>query len=154
MVKDFAGKEINVGDLVLRVTQNSSRVVKGDVLRVAGINPVNNGVQFEGHSAYDFEGEYFAVVQKGKPMPDKIRKPYKHAEVVQAWLEGYPVEIKVNGRGWRPYAQGDDATLPYFPVVEEFRVKPVGTEKDKQIKELVRQAEELLAKAKELEATK
>lgn len=159
MVKDFAGKEINAGDLVLRVTQSSSNVSKGDVLRVVGINPVNNGVKLEGRGAYDFAGEYFAVFQKGKPMPDKVRDPHPHAEAIKAWVDGYPVQHlnAVTGE-WCDYCREfKDTTLPSFYMSKQYRIKPVEpelTEKEKQIKELVLQAEELLAKAKMLEQSK
>lgn len=154
MVEDFVGKEINVGDLVMRVGAELRDVPKGSVHQVISVDERSNSIKLEGvNHKGPLAGEFFAVVQKGKPIPEKVRSQYKHTELVKAWLDGYPIQLK-NQRGkWEDYHGALTKCVPPFFVNSEYRIKPVESEKDKllaEAKALVQQAEALVKRAEGL----
>lgn len=153
---DKNGTRIQVGDKVLRTRDDYEGCVKGNVYVVSHIDSQFNSIELQGCNKSQYYSKYFEVVKQD--MPDKVRDPHPHAEVIKAWLDGYPVQyLNPTTDKWCDYfLEFKDNNLPSFFLSRQYRIKPIEpepTEKEKQVKELVRQAEELLAKAKELEAS-
>lgn len=46
-----------------------------------------------------------------------MNKPHKHCEIIKAWADGYPIQVKVNTE-WL------DIDCPHFYDAEEYRIKP------------------------------
>ena len=133
--------KFNVGDIVLRITDNYCNVVCGVEYIVENVHP-NGNIDAGGEKG--LMKERFKLVKAAKP--SYPNPPHKHAELIKAWADGADIEYQSRASGgW--YC----AVEPDWSSKFKFRIKPTKSDKEIQIEKLEQQAKDL---AKEISKLK
>ena len=155
MAFDINGKQIKVGDTIKRVdpcllSTEDKFIPIGFTDKVRATDE-EDGVYLSSKDIVYFS-KSFEIIQEAK-MPEKVQPAHKHAEVIKAWLDGYPVQSwDEYHEEWRDYAPSNPGACPSFKENCKYRIKPAETEAQQEYKQLLEDIEALQTKAKALES--